>query len=327
MKQAAAKVRALAKKSQADSDPFATDAVKGLSAKPKFMLAKHFYDAEGSRLFERIMRLPEYYPTRSEMQVLRDKAREIAGAIPQGAALVEFGSGSTAKIRILLEAAPKLAAYVPVDISAEYLEEEAAALRRDFPKLAILPVAADFTKPFELPAKVRALPRAGFFPGSTIGNFEPLAAVAFLRNAARILGRDAVLIVGVDLVKDADVLRAAYNDSAGITAAFNLNLLARMNRELGAGFDLAAFEHRAIYNRERQRIEMHLKSRKRQKVSLNGATFAFERGETIHTENSYKYTPEGFASLARQAGWIERALWTDKNGYFSVRLLTLKRDV
>jgi dimethylhistidine N-methyltransferase len=326
MKQAAAKVRVLAKKSQADSDPFATDAVKGLSAMPKFMLAKHFYDAEGSRLFERIMRLPEYYPTRSEMQVLREKSGEIAGAIPPGAALVEFGSGSTAKIRILLEAAPKLAAYVPVDISAEYLEGEAAALRRDFPKLAVLPVAADFTKPFELPTKVRGLPRAGFFPGSTIGNFEPLAAVAFLRNAARILGRGAVLIVGVDLVKDANVLRAAYNDSAGITAAFNLNLLARMNRELGADFDLSAFEHRALYNRERQRIEMHLKSRKRQKVSLNGATFAFERGETIHTENSYKYTPEGFASLARQAGWIERALWTDKNGHFSVRLLSLKRD-
>jgi dimethylhistidine N-methyltransferase len=326
MKQAAAKARVLAKKSQTDSDPFVMDAVKGLSATPKFMLAKHFYDAEGSRLFEQIMRLPEYYPTRSEMQVLRDKAREIAGLIPQEAALVEFGSGSTAKIRILLEAAPKLAAYVPVDISAEYLEQEAAALRRDFPKLAVLPVAADFTKPFELPAKIRSLPRAGFFPGSTIGNFEPLAAVAFLRNAARILGRGAVLIVGVDLVKDVNVLRAAYNDSAGITAAFNLNLLARMNRELGADFDLSAFEHRALYNRERQRIEMHLKSRKRQKVSLNGATFAFERGETIHTENSYKYTPEGFASLGRQAGWLERALWTDKNGNFSVRLLTLKRD-
>jgi dimethylhistidine N-methyltransferase len=327
MKPAVAKVRPLAKKSLAEANPFASDAIKGLSATPKFMLAKHFYDAEGSRLFERIMGLPEYYPTRSEMQVLRDKAREIAGLIPQGAALVEFGSGSAAKIRILLEAAPKLAAYVPVDISAEYLEQEAAGLRRDFPKLAVLPVAADFTKPFELPAKVRALPRVGFFPGSTIGNFEPLAAVAFLRNAARILGRGAALIVGVDLVKNAEVLRAAYNDSAGITAAFNLNLLARMNRELGANFDLSAFAHRALYNRERQRIEMHLKSRKRQRVLLNGATFEFERNETIHTENSYKYTPEGFASLARQAGWLERALWTDKNGYFSVRLLTLKRDM
>jgi dimethylhistidine N-methyltransferase len=327
MKPAAAKVRTLAKKAQAEANPFAADAIKGLSATPKFMLAKHFYDAEGSRLFERIMGLPEYYPTRSEMQVLRDKASEIAGRIPPGAALVEFGSGSTAKIRILLEAAPKLAAYVPVDISAEYLEQEAAGLRRDFPELAVLPVAADFTKPFELPAKVRALPRVGFFPGSTIGNFESLAAVAFLRNAARILGRGAALIVGVDLVKNAGVLRAAYNDSAGITAAFNLNLLARMNRELGADFDLSAFEHRALYNRERQRIEMHLKSRKRQRVLLNGAAFEFERNETIHTENSYKYTPEGFASLARQAGWLERALWTDKNGYFSVRLLTLKRDI
>jgi dimethylhistidine N-methyltransferase len=326
MKPAVAKVRPLAKKPLAEANPFATDAIKGLSATPKFMLAKHFYDAEGSRLFERIMGLPEYYPTQSEMQVLREKSGEIAGLIPQGAALVEFGSGSTAKIRILLEAAPKLAAYVPVDISAEYLEQEAVNLRRDFPKLAVLPVAADFTKPFDLPAKVRALPRVGFFPGSTVGNFEPLAAVAFLRNAARILGRGAVLIVGVDLVKDAEVLRAAYNDSAGITAAFNLNLLARMNRELGADFDLSAFEHRAFFNRERQRIEMHLKSRKRQKVSLNGSTFAFERNETIHTENSYKYTPEGFASLARQAGWLERALWTDKNGYFSVRLLTLKRN-
>src|SRR5947207_3634420 len=201
MKPAAAKARPLPKKSQAEANPFAADALKGLSAKPKYMSAKHFYDAEGSRLFERIMRLPEYYPTRSEMQVLRDKARDIAGAIPPDAALVEFGSGSTAKIRVLLEAAPKLAAYVPVDISADYLEQEAAGLRRDFPKLAVLPVAADFTKPFELPVKVPALPRAGFFPGSTIGNFEPLAAVAFLRNAARILGRGAVLIVGVDLVK------------------------------------------------------------------------------------------------------------------------------
>ena len=327
MKSAVAKARPLTKKSQVEVNPFATDAIKGLSATPKSISAKHFYDAEGSRLFEEITRLPEYYPTRSEMQVLRDRAGEIADALPEEAALVEFGSGSTAKIRILLEAAPKLSAYVPVDISAQYLEAEAAVLRRDFPALDIFPVAADFTRPFELPAKVRALPRAGFFPGSTIGNFEPLAAVKFLRNAARILGRGAVLVVGVDLVKDARILHAAYNDAAGVTAAFNLNLLARMNRELGATFDLSAFAHRAFYNRERQRIEMHLVSRRRQSVSVNGAVFEFERGETVHTENSYKYTPEGFASLARQAGWVERALWTDAHGYFSVRLLTLKRDL
>jgi dimethylhistidine N-methyltransferase len=327
MKSATAKLRPLPKKSTAEATSFAADTMKGLSARPKSISAKHFYDAAGSRLFEAIMRLPEYYPTRSEISVLRAKSGEIARLVPEGAALVEFGSGSTAKIRTLLEAAPKLAAYVPVDISAEYLEQQAAALRRDFPRLAVLPVAADFTKPFELPAKVRALPRVGFFPGSTVGNFEPLAAVAFLRNAARILGRGAALIVGVDLVKKPRVLNAAYNDKAGVTAAFNLNLLARMNRELGADFDLSAFAHRAFYNHARQRIEMHLVSRRRQKVRVNGAVFDFARGETIHTENSYKYTPEGFALLARQAGWLERALWTDAKNYFSVRLFTLKRDV
>jgi len=306
---------------------FKADVVAGLHATPKHVPAKYFYDATGSLLFERITELPEYYPTRSEVTILSDHAADIAKLIPQGAALVEFGSGSSKKVRILLRAAPRLAAYVPVDICAEMLEQEAIDLQPDFPQLKVLPVKADICFPFELPAEAKAAHvRIGFFPGSTIGNFEPLAAVAFLRNAAQILGRGAVLIVGVDLVKDAEVLRAAYNDSAGITAAFNLNLLARMNRELGADFDLSAFEHRAFFNRERQRIEMHLKSRKRQKVSLNGSTFAFERNETIHTENSYKYTPEGFASLARQAGWLERALWTDNNGYFSVRLLTLKRD-
>jgi len=320
------KARLPAKKPQVEGS-FAADTIKGLSSRPKFMSAKHFYDETGSKLFEAITRLPEYYPTRSEIEVLRGKGGEIASLIPQSAALIEFGSGSSAKIRILLEAAPKLAAYVPVDISADYLEAEAVQLRRDFPKLSVLPVAADFTKPFELPAKVRALPRVGFFPGSTIGNFEPLAAVSFLRNAARILGRGAVLIIGVDLVKSPRVLHAAYNDAAGITAAFNLNLLARMNRELGADFELSGFAHRAFYNRERQRIEMHLKSRRRQRVTIDGNAFEFARGEMIHTENSYKYTPEGFASLARQGGWIERALWTDRNGYFSVRLLALKRDV
>jgi len=210
---------------------------------------------------------------------------------------------------------------VPVDISAEYLEEQAQELRRDFPKLKIFPVAADFTKPFELPAKVRAMPRVGFFPGSTIGNFEPLAAVSFLRNAARILGEGASLIIGVDLVKDEKVLNAAYNDAEGVTAAFNLNLLARINREMDADFDLASFEHRAFFNTTRERIEMHLVSRKSQTVTVGGEAFEFEPGETIHTENSYKYTCDGFKNLAHQAGWIERALWTDPAGNFSVRAL------
>lgn len=303
---------------------FAEDVVKGLSAYPKWLPAKHFYDAEGSRLFERITTLPEYYPTRSELSILRDRASEIAGLIPEHSALVEFGSGSTAKIRLVLEAAPKLAAYAPVDISAEYLEEQATALRRDFPKLEVIPVVADFTQRFELPAKIRSYSCGGFFPGSTIGNFEPLAAVKFLRNAARILGRGAVMIIGVDLVKDKKVLDAAYNDSEGVTAAFNLNLLTRINRELDGNFDLDQFEHNAFFEAERQRVEMHLVSRTAQKVVISGRAFEFERGETIHTENSYKYTPQGFADLARQAGWNEHSFWTDRDGNFSVRVLVLK---
>lgn len=304
-----------------EADSFLHDVVTGLSAQPKWMAAKHFYDAEGSRLFERIMELPEYYPTRSEMQTLRTNAAALAALIPEGAALVEFGSGSTAKIRLLLEAAPHIATYVPVDISADYLEEQAQELHRDFPQLKILPVAADFTKPFELPLGVRKLARVGFFPGSTIGNFEPLAAVAFLRNAARILGADASLIIGVDLVKDEYVLNAAYNDKAGVTAAFNLNLLARINREAGGDFDVRAFSHRAFFNTARERIEMHLVSEKQQTVTVGGETFDFAPGETIHTENSYKYSREGFRDLARQAGWLEQALWTDDGGNFSVRVL------
>lgn len=308
----------------AEENSFLQDVIAGLSSTPKWMAAKHFYDTEGSRLFEKIMQLPEYYPTRSEMQTLRENAAAIAALIPEGAALVEFGAGSNVKIRLLLEAAPQIAAYVPVDISAEYLEEEAKALRRDFPRLKVLPLAADFTKRFELPLKVRSMPRVGFFPGSTIGNFEPLAAVSFLRNAARILGEGASLVIGVDLVKDEKILHAAYNDAEGVTAAFNLNLLARINRETGADFDLASFEHRAFFNTLRERIEMHLVSRKPQTVTIGARSFAFEAGETIHTENSYKYTREGFRDLARQAGWIEHVLWIDPAGNFSVRALKTK---
>jgi dimethylhistidine N-methyltransferase len=318
MKAMAGKAR---REAAAEEDAFLRDVVTGLSAQPKWMAAKHFYDAEGSRLFERIMELPEYYPTRSEMQALRAHAEAIAALIPEGAALVEFGSGSTAKIRLLLEAAPHIAAYVPVDISADYLEEQAAELRRDLPKLKIFPVAADFTKPFDLPLGVRKLARVGFFPGSTIGNFEPLAAVAFLRNAARILGGNASLIIGVDLVKDERVLNAAYNDKAGVTAAFNLNLLTRINREAGGDFDVSTFSHRAFFNTARERIEMHLVSKKRQRVTVGDHVFEFAPGETIHTESSYKYSPAGFRDLARQAGWLEEALWTDDAGNFSVRVL------
>jgi dimethylhistidine N-methyltransferase len=302
---------------------FARDVVAGLSARPKRLSPKYFYDELGAQLFEEITRLPEYYPTRCELSILERHAAEMAKLIPADAALVEFGSGSTRKARMLLNAAPAIGAYVPVDISSEMLLQEAADLRRDYPKLAVLPVEADFTKPFQLPRGVASRPRVGFFPGSTIGNFEPHMAAAFLRHAASMLGANATLIIGFDLVKDVKVLNAAYNDAAGVTARFNLNLLTRINRELGGNFDLGMFCHQAFYNTERHRIEMHLASRTRQKARAAGRSFEFRGGETIHTENSYKYTPESFVAMARGSGWTPVAAWMDPKGYFAVHALTV----
>src|SRR3954469_5432912 len=282
-------LRYSARHEAASSESFAEHVIHGLGDTPKWLSAKYFYDAAGSELFEEITRLPEYYPTRTELSILERSAGEIAGYIPLSAALVEFGTGSTRKARILIDAAPQLAAYVPVDISAEFLNQEAAAVRRDYSWLAVLPVAADFTRDFDLPAQIRARPRVGFFPGSTIGNFEPQDAAEFLRQAGRILGQGATMIVGVDRIKDVAVLNGAYDDAAGVTAKFNLNVLARMNRELGGNFDLASFRHRAFYNAEDHRIEMHLQSLKAQTVTVAGHSFDFRKGETIHTENSYKY--------------------------------------
>jgi dimethylhistidine N-methyltransferase len=227
-------------------------------------------------------------------------------------------------VRILLAAAPTIAAYVPVDISCQMLVQEAEELRRDHPRLAVLPVEADFTQPFSLPAAAAQMAHTGFFPGSTIGNFEPHEACAFLRHAGRMLGRGAALIIGVDLVKDAKILNAAYNDAAGLTAKFNLNLLARINRELDGDFDLASFDHHAFYNRERHRIEMHLVSKKRQRVSVAGRGVEFRAGETIHTENSYKYTLEYFTALARGSGWTSVAAWTDAGANFSIHALAFE---
>jgi dimethylhistidine N-methyltransferase len=227
-------------------------------------------------------------------------------------------------VRIVLRAARKLAAYVPVDICGEMLEQEAAELRLDFPQLKVLPMRADITHQFELPAEAKAAPvRVGFFPGSTIGNFEPHEAAAFLRNAGRILGAGATLIIGADLVKPVEVLNAAYNDAAGVTAKFNLNLLKRINRELAGSFKLDTFEHHAFYNRERHRIEMHLASLKRQKVKVAGETIEFRAGETIHTENSYKYSIASLGALARGAGWQPAGVWTDAREYFSIQAFTL----
>jgi dimethylhistidine N-methyltransferase len=300
---------------------FGDDVLAGLQAEQKHVPPKYFYDETGSQLFQRITTLPEYYVTRVETGILERYANEIAKLIPANAAVVEFGAGSSAKTRILLRAAPHVSAYVPVDISADYLAAETAQLQADMPDLRVLPVAADFTKAFALPEALGNGPRVGFFPGSTIGNFEPHEANALLRNAATLLGPGALFIVGVDLVKDADVLTAAYNDSAGVTAAFNLNLLTRINRELGGSFDLAAFRHRAWYNAEQRRVEMHLVSLAKQKVRACNKSFEFWRGETIHTENSYKYTVDSFRSRALGAGWAHAATFVDEKNYFSVHAL------
>ena len=303
---------------------FAADVIAGLTAKPKYLPPKYFYDLAGSALFDRITKLPEYYPTRSELALLTKHAPEMASLLPPGAALVEFGSGSSRKARILLGAAANVETYVPIDISGDFLREDAARLKRDFPHLAIHPVVADFTAMTELPAEIAAKPRAGLFPGSTVGNFEPHEAAAFLRRARRILGAGSVFLVGVDLVKSPDILYRAYNDAEGVTAKFNLNLLARINRELDANFNLAAFEHHAFYNCERNRIEMHLASTKRQKVRIGDVTVEFRAGETIHTENSYKYSIDSFRALAHGSGWLPRAVWTD--GLFSVHALRMTED-
>jgi dimethylhistidine N-methyltransferase len=312
------------KPQKAESSAFETDVLAGLTTTPKRVPAKYFYDAAGSLLFERITELPEYYPTRCEMSILRDHAANIATLIPEGSALVEFGSGSSKKARILLRAAPILAAYVPVDICPEMLAQEAAELQPDFPQLKVLPVTADICYPFDLPEEARTAPvRIGFFPGSTIGNFEPHEAAAFLRNAGTILGKGAILLIGVDLIKSADVLNAAYSDADGVTAKFNRNLLTRINRELGGTFKLDTFEHHAFYNRERNRVEMHLASLKRQKVKVAGETIDFRAGETIHTENSYKYSIESLGALARGVGWTASGAWIDDRKYFSIQAFKL----
>ena len=302
-------------------DAFLRDVLDGLTAPRKTLSAKYFYDAQGSALFEAITRQPEYYPTRAETAILAEHGAQIAASLPAGAALVELGSGSSAKVRRLLPHLPGLKAYVPVDVSGEFLEEEARTLRRDFPALRVAPVVGDFTRALALPADVARGPIAGFFPGSTLGNFDPGEAAALLRRLATGFGQGAMLIVGIDLAKDAAILNAAYNDAAEVTAAFNLNVLAHINRVCGADFDLAGFSHLAFYDEGRRRIEMHLVSRRDQAVRIAGTTIAFAAGETIHTENSYKYTVPGFRALAGEGGWSVVRTWTDPEGLFAVHAL------
>jgi dimethylhistidine N-methyltransferase len=303
------------------ADAFAADVLAGLAASPKRLPPKYFYDLTGSALFERITALPEYYPTRCEIGILEANAPAIASMFPPGCALIEFGSGSSRKARIVLGAAATVEAYIPVDISGDFLHQDLAQLRRDLPRLLVHPLVEDFTKPFALPDELAALKRVGFFPGSTIGNFEPRDAAHFLRHIGAVLGPGSLLVVGFDLVKDELTLERAYNDAEGVTAKFNLNLLARINRELGADFDLAAFRHRAFFNRAESRVEMHLVSTRRQSARVKGARFDFRAGETIHTENSYKYTLEAFAALARDGGWLPLNVFTD--GLFCVQALRM----
>jgi dimethylhistidine N-methyltransferase len=293
----------------AATQDFAADVISGLSARHKQLPPKYFYDATGSHLFEEICRTDEYYVTRSETILLRNVAAEVAADIPNGAALVEFGSGESAKTRLLLDAAPQLSTYVPIDISADALCEASGRLGQDYPQLSLAPVVADFTGHFRLPRGADGCPRVGFFPGSTIGNFDRDGAARFLRSVRQVLGIHAALLVGVDLIKDPATLVAAYDDSRGVTARFNKNLLTRINRELDGDFELLAFDHLALWNAVHNRIEMYLVSRKDQIVNAAGNTFAFRRGERLHTENSHKFTVEMFARLAAEAGWSVKKTW------------------
>lgn len=295
--------------------------VAGLRTVPKRVPCKYLYDAEGSALFERICDLPEYYPTRTELGLLEHHADEIARHIGDDAELVEFGAGSGVKVRLLLDALARPRAYVPIDISGPHVRAAAGRLAADYPGLAVRPLVADYTRPFRLPALAAgARRRVGFFPGSTIGNFAPDEAVRFLLRASRLL-KGGGLLVGVDLVKDPAVLHAAYNDAAGVTAAFNRNLLARANRELDADFELDRFAHYAFYHPLAQRIEMHLVSLEHQQVRVAGEKFVFAAGEALHTEDSYKYTVDGFRALAMRAGFVPAAVWSDPQQRFSLHWL------
>ncbi|QKG70251.1 L-histidine N(alpha)-methyltransferase [Erythrobacter mangrovi] len=302
---------------------FRADVLTGLRQQKKAIPARWFYDEEGSQLFEAITELDEYYPTRAETEILRARGNEFAELIGSGRAVIEFGSGSSVKTPLLLECiAP--AAYVPLDISGEFLREAAAGLAAKFPGLPVHPVEADFMRRVALPAEVEALPKLGFFPGSTIGNMVPRTAVDLLRSMRATLGADEgecpMLLIGMDLVKEPAVLEAAYDDAQGVTAQFNLNVLARINRELGGTVPLDAFEHVAIWNDDFARIEMHLRAKRKLTFEVSGRPFAMDAGETIHTENSHKFTHRSANLLLQAGGWTPLQCWKDSEERFSVVL-------
>jgi L-histidine Nalpha-methyltransferase len=302
------------------ADPqFRADVLTGLAARPRAIPARWFYDRRGSELFEAITDLPEYYPTRTETGILDAAAPEIAAAVGPGRAVIEFGSGSSTKTPLLL-AACRPAAYVPIDISGDFLRESAGQVAARFPDIAVTPLEADFTRPVRLPAAVVDLPKLGFFPGSTIGNMTPEQAVDFLRATRQSLGEGAQLLIGMDRVKPRELLIPAYDDAAGVTAAFNLNLLARINRELGGTIPLDAFAHEARWNDEAARIEMHLVARSDVSFVVEGRGFAMAAGESIHTENSHKYGPRDARLLLAAGGWTAVREWTDPRDWFALIL-------
>jgi dimethylhistidine N-methyltransferase len=298
------------------------DVLRGLLSVPKTLPPKLFYDETGARLFERICTLDEYYLTRAELDILRRRADEIASLAGPNCALVEYGSGAGVKVRLLLDALERPAAYVPIDISPEQLAHVASELAAAYPGIPVHATYADYTQPVRLTSLPAGARRLAFFPGSTIGNFHPAEAAAFLRRVRWTVGSDGALVMGVDRRKDPRMLHAAYNDAAGVTAAFNLNLLTRINRELGADFDLARFRHRAVFNNAASRIEMHIVSGERHVVHVGDETIAFARGETIWTECSYKYDRQRLEALVSAAGFEIGRLWTDASGRFWVAFLT-----
>ena len=304
---------------------FRDDVFEGLSREQKELPCKYFYDDRGSELFNTICGLDEYYPTRTETALLQAHGREMADLIGPSVCLIEFGCGSLLKTRLLLDALRSPAAFVPIDISADHLLQSAAGLAADYPNLEVLPVVADFTRPVKLPDKARKASenRIGFFPGSTIGNFDHAGAADFLATVADMVGGGGALLIGVDLKKDEDILVRAYDDAQGVTAAFNRNVLERINRELGGCFDIETFRHRALYNGAEGRIEMHLVSEKDQTVTVHDRDFTFTEGETIHTEDSYKYHVEEFSSFAARTGFRSARTWVDGDGLFSLHYLTL----
>jgi len=296
------------------------DALQGFTATPKRLPSKYLYDAEGSRLFEAICELPGYHVTRAEFALLGSVAGEIAAALPRDTLLVEFGSGASVKTRLLLDAAPWISGYVPIDISATAVEQAAREVARDYPGLTVHPLIGDFSSGLRLPLRDAGTTAVGYFPGSTIGNFAPDEASAFLRSARTLLGKDARFILGADHLRDPHLLVPAYDDPQGVTAAFNLNLLTRLNRECAADFVLERFAHRVVWNAGPGRMEMHLVSLAAQVVTLGGVSIPFAAGETVHTESSYKYLPEDLEQLAETAGWRLQRRWLSEAPHFGILL-------